>query len=315
MALAREAVLISRQLDDMPELAGSLGNLATRLSELGDAASRTEALACAREALTIHQQLAGNEPPFFLRDLAFSFQNLSERLRGGEDDDAFRGEALNCMSEAVSIWRELAERQSEAVLSNLAYALDRLGVLSQSPADKLNYGREAIAIFRQLAEHEPGMYLANLAVSLANLAQTLTKQGQPDLDRESLSCTYEATEIFRRLADSQPGVHLPYLAKSLRQLAQIAPDKAEGLRYAREAMQIYHRLIGPDPTGSLVFDFISSLFGLSTHLSAHEAAIPPAEALECARELLQMYAPFYVKWPDDFNDVTKAAADILKRLE
>jgi hypothetical protein len=130
-----------------------------------------------------------------------------------------------------------------------------------------------------------------------------------------LGCTYEATEIFRQLVDAQPDVHLPYLAESLRQLARLAPDKAEGMCYAREAMQIYDHLIGITEQGAYVVDFFSSLFELQNHLSAHEAAIPLAEALACARQLVQTYASFDKVMPDELKQETEAAVDILKRLE
>ena len=312
VALAREAVLISRQLSDMPDLAESLRNLAARLSEQCDAASHIEAVACAREALSIDQQLVSKEPVIFLPNLAYSFENLSESLRQ-TDNESMRVEALECMREAVSIWRQLAE--TDEFRSRLASALDRLGVLLQSPAEELSCAREAVAIFRKLAEKEPGIHLLQMGVSLANLAVKLSKQGQPDLDREALGCAYEATEIFRQFADVQPDASLAHLAESLRLLARLVPNKTECLRYASEAVQIYDRLIGITQASTYVVNFLSSLFELSKHFSAQVAAIPLADALEFARELVQTYAPFYKLYPDSFKQEMEEAVDILKRLE
>jgi hypothetical protein len=83
LAAAREAVTIRRDLARArpeaftPDLAGSLNNLANRLSELGQ---REEALAAAKEAAGFYRDLARARPEAFTPDLAMSLNNLAARL-------------------------------------------------------------------------------------------------------------------------------------------------------------------------------------------------------------------------------------------
>src|SRR5690349_19951120 len=62
-----------------PGLAGSLNNLAFRLSELG---RRQEALSAAREATGHYRQLARARPEEFMPGLAGSLNNFAARLWG-----------------------------------------------------------------------------------------------------------------------------------------------------------------------------------------------------------------------------------------
>ena len=83
MAPARRAVEIREQLARenpaayLPDLAMSLNNLASFLSETGD---RQGALAPARRAVEIREQLARENPAAYLPDLAMSLNNLASFL-------------------------------------------------------------------------------------------------------------------------------------------------------------------------------------------------------------------------------------------
>ena len=61
----------------MPDLAGSLNNLANMLSDLG---RREEALAAAEEAVRLYRTLAQARPDAFMPDLAMSLNNLANML-------------------------------------------------------------------------------------------------------------------------------------------------------------------------------------------------------------------------------------------
>ena len=60
----------------LPNLAASLNNLAAHLSERGDAASREEALGCARESVGIFYWLSSTMPEAFKKKLSVSVAGL-----------------------------------------------------------------------------------------------------------------------------------------------------------------------------------------------------------------------------------------------
>ncbi|HYK03876.1 MAG TPA: hypothetical protein VE974_19125 [Thermoanaerobaculia bacterium] len=134
--LLRISVAIHRHLlrlaSDPASSAGALNGLAAALSKLGDAVSRAEALACARQALPIYRQLAETEPETYLPDLAASLNTLANQL-SAQGDVASDTEALACARESVQIRRQLAETLSEYLpdlarsLSNLAGRLSEQG--------------------------------------------------------------------------------------------------------------------------------------------------------------------------------------------
>ena len=122
---AGEAVAIRRQLAEaspaayLPDLAGSLNNLANRLGESG---RREEALETAGEAVALYRQLAEASPAAYLPDLAGSLNNLANRL----GESGRREEALETAGEAVALCRQLAEASPAAYLPDLATSLNNL---------------------------------------------------------------------------------------------------------------------------------------------------------------------------------------------
>ena len=85
----------------LPDLAGSLNNLASFLSEQGDAQSRTEALACAREAVTIYTHAWKAMPHAYDRNLKIAsrcFVRCAEAL------------TLNGTSELEALMMEIESR-------------------------------------------------------------------------------------------------------------------------------------------------------------------------------------------------------------
>ncbi|MBB3079215.1 hypothetical protein FHS41_005747 [Streptomyces violarus] len=121
---AREATDIYRDLADrdtvcLPDLAGSLNNLANHLAEAGD---RQGALEPAHEAVRHYTQLARTNPAAYLPNLAGSLNNLAIRLAETGD----RQGALEPAHEAVRIRRQLAHTNPAAYLPNLAMALNNL---------------------------------------------------------------------------------------------------------------------------------------------------------------------------------------------
>jgi tetratricopeptide (TPR) repeat protein len=101
LAAAEEAVSLYRRLASarpdafLPDLAGSLNNLANMLSALG---RREEALAAAEEAVFLRSRLASARPDAFLPDLACS---IAVRANCLEQLDR-KGDALHANIDAIS---------------------------------------------------------------------------------------------------------------------------------------------------------------------------------------------------------------------
>uniref|UniRef100_UPI000368D0A4 tetratricopeptide repeat protein n=1 Tax=Nocardiopsis lucentensis TaxID=53441 RepID=UPI000368D0A4 len=103
----------------LPDLAGSLHNLAIRLSEEGQ---HEEALAPAQEAVNIRRTLAEQTPEAYFPDLARSLGNLSNQLA----ELGRYEEALNNAQQAATISRSLSEQNPAVYLPDLAGSLDNL---------------------------------------------------------------------------------------------------------------------------------------------------------------------------------------------
>ena len=122
---AREAVELYRGLAKAssaaynPHLAGSLNNLASFLSGVGE---RNEALVAAREAVELYRGLAKASSAAYNPHLAGSLNNLASFLSGvGE-----RNEALVAAREAVELYRGLAKASPQAYTPDLAGSLNNL---------------------------------------------------------------------------------------------------------------------------------------------------------------------------------------------
>ena len=190
-----------------PDLAASLSDLATMLSELG---RREEALAGAQEAADIHRRLAEERPDAFLPYLGTSLNNLAATL----SDLGRREEALAGAQEAVDIRRRLAEERPDAFLPDLGTSLNNLATMLRGLGrreEALAGIQEAVNIYRRLAEERPDAFLPNLAASLNNLANMLSDLGRRE---EALAGAQEAADIRRRLAEERPDAFLPDLARS-----------------------------------------------------------------------------------------------------
>ncbi|MET3180664.1 UNVERIFIED_ORG: glycosyltransferase involved in cell wall biosynthesis/type II secretory pathway pseudopilin PulG [Variovorax guangxiensis] len=284
---------------DEASRAGALNDLAIGLSYLGDAASRAEALRCAREAAETYRTLAQTQLAAHLPDLAGSLNNLANRL-SEQGDAASRAEALRCAREAVETYRTLVQTLPAAYLPNLAGSLNNLANrLSKqgdaaSRAEALRCAREAVETYRTLAQTQPAAHLPNLAMSLNNLASRLSEQGDAASLAEALRCAREAVEIRRTLAQTQPAAYLPDLAGSLNNLANHlskqgdAASRAEALRCAREAVETYRTLVQTLPAAYLP-NLAMSLNNLANRLSEQGDAASLAEALRCAREAVETY--------------------------
>ena len=167
--------------------AAALSNLGVRLSNQGDVASRTEALACAREAMKIYRKLAQAQPSAYLPDLAGLQNNLATFLCK-QGDAASRTEALVCAREAVKIYREQAQAQPSAYLPYLAASLNNLATFlseqgdAASRTEALVCAREAVGIYALFYAQMPTAYENNLGIAVIALSRAAQAIG---LDAEA----------------------------------------------------------------------------------------------------------------------------------
>ncbi|HSI52281.1 MAG TPA: glycosyltransferase [Ideonella sp.] len=294
--VARAAVHIA---NPGAERASTLNTLANRLSAQGDADSRSEALVCSREAVSICRDLVHTQPTAYLPALAGSLQNLANHL-SDRGDAASRSEALDCAREAVSIHRDLALTQPAEHLPDFAGSLHNLANHLAERGDTaacteaLACVRAAVSIRRDLAQAQPATYLPDLAMSLNNLANRLADRGDADSRAEVLAYARAAVSIRRDLAQAQPAVYLPALAISLNNLAKHLSEqgdvtsRAEALACGREALSTY-RTLSQTQSAPHLPGLAMSLHNLAKYLADQGDAHSRAEALACAREAVTVY--------------------------
>ena len=137
-----------------PDLAASLHNLASRLSDLG---RREEALTVAEEAVQLRRTLAATRPDAFTPDLARSLNNLANSL----SDLGRREEALTVAEEAVRLRRTLAATRPDAFTPDLAQSLNNLASFLSDLGrreEALTVAEEAMQLYRTLAATRPDAF-------------------------------------------------------------------------------------------------------------------------------------------------------------
>ncbi|MFD3622618.1 tetratricopeptide repeat protein [Streptomyces sp. NPDC058676] len=226
-----------------PDLAASLSNLGTLLSEVGRG---EEALTATAEAVELFRPLGAGDPATHQGDLAGSLSNLGLRL----SEVGRREEALTATAEAVEIYRPLAAGNPAAynpdlaaVLSNLSTRLSEVGRREEA----LISAEEALEIRLRLATGNPAAYNPDFARSLSNLGVLLSEVGRRE---EALTATEMAVNIRRRLAAGNPAAHQPDLAASLSNLGMRLWEvgrREEALTAAEEAVDVFRRLAAGKP--------------------------------------------------------------------
>ncbi|WP_204030806.1 tetratricopeptide repeat protein [Sinosporangium siamense] len=283
LILGGARVLLAKRLldsvpdkEDVAEKAHWLDALVVHLSHVGHL---FDALAAAREAVTIYRELARLDPDRHYADLAHSLANLGACL----SELNHPAEALAVAREAVTISRELARLDPDRHRADLADTLHMLGnCLSElnHPAEALAAAQEAATIYRELARVDADRHRADLARSLANLSIYLSAIGN---NAKAQSPAKEAATIYRELARLNPDRHRADLARSLANLSiylSAIGNDTEALAAAREAVTISRELarLHPDRHRALLADTLNILGNRLSELNY------PAEALAAARE-------------------------------
>lgn len=224
------------------ERADLCDHVADRLSNAGLYA---EALAAARDAITIRRRLVHAEPDQHEPMLARSLGNLGIDLWSTGESAA----ALEAMTEGVEIYRRRVSADPGAYDEDLAAGLNNLAgslISLRRYADALAPAIEAAAIFRQRAaagsgfRHEVGSCLRNLAII----------QGALDQAEEAAVSARDAVAIYRQLVATQPERYTAELSDSLRSLSMRLSRLSqhdEALAPAQESVQISRRLTGVNP--------------------------------------------------------------------
>ena len=222
----------------LPDLAGSVNNLALRLGEAG---RRADGLTAAQEAVTLYRELAALNRDAYLPDLAMSVNNLAIDLA----EAGRRADGLTAAQEAVTLYRELVELNRDAYLPDLAGSVNNLAIrLGEAGrrADGLAAAQEAVTLRRELAELNRDAYLPALAMSVNNLAIDLAEAGRR---ADGLTAAQEAVTLRRELAELNRDAYLPDLAASVNNLALRlgeAGRRADGLTAAQEAVTLRREL-------------------------------------------------------------------------
>ncbi|MER5355203.1 tetratricopeptide repeat protein [Kitasatospora sp. NPDC002551] len=270
-------------------LAGALVCLAGLLPKAGRA---DEALAAAREAVTLFRDSAAADPADADVGAALSAALcvLGDRLSGR----GLVAEALATAREAVALHRPLAEADPHARAGGLAFALGSLAdILPRAGRNReaLEAAREAEAIQRRLAEAEPTRYAPDHARIVTRLGVLLTRAGRRE---EAVAPAREGVDTYRPLAETNPAAFEPDLNDALIDLSETlwrAGEREEALTRAREAVEISRRLAEADPvahTAGLAVDLGRLGSQLSRTGRRHEAVAPLEEAVALGRGLVAL---------------------------
>ena len=243
-----KSVAVARELAEQqptayrPLLAQTLLNHAATLRSAEEV---QDALAAAKEARDISQQLAMEDPAAF-RILANASLNLSVVLGIA----GLRQDSLKELDLAIEVFRVLSEVDPEwarpllaGALLNRAAALQELG---RSP-DALAAADEAVDIYRPLADKRPDAWASELAMALNNQSNALGELGR---DKEALEASGESVRIVRGLAGGRPAAFNPELSNCLSGLARRLDALGErdgALKTIEEAVRIRRGLADSDP--------------------------------------------------------------------
>ncbi|WP_181794841.1 tetratricopeptide repeat protein [Streptomyces sp. WELS2] len=258
-----------------PHLATSLGNLAQRVTELGD---RERGLEAATEAVALWESLAATQPGLWQPELAAGLATLSGRLA-----DFGRGdESLEAIRKSIAIRRRLADHDRDTHLGelaggllNLAIRLDELGRLPES----LAASREAAGLYGELYGRRPAPHRAHYAHALHTHAIALRRTGHLSQACEQAE---EAVRLRRELATQLPDAHLRDLGMSLTTLGNVQEQLGHleaAATTAQEAVDVARALMRRRPESHLRL-FVAALVGLANRLHGlgrHDEALAMSE--------------------------------------
>jgi hypothetical protein len=203
---------------------------------LGDAGRRQEAVAVARAALLLGQEIAGAETGDRRWYIADGYDLLADSLA----EVGRLTEALELSAHAVSLWEELAA-ESDKPSDDLAWALWHrarwLRATDDSDGDALRLSQRAVELYEGVCadRRDRDEFLAG---ALVDHARHLSSAGD---HRQALEYSSRAVAMWETLAAGEPRRHGPDLAVCLRRhsthLTHLARDDT-ALECARRALRL-----------------------------------------------------------------------------
>ncbi|MFH9740106.1 hypothetical protein ACH4MA_20790 [Streptomyces roseolus] len=286
---ARRSVDAARELDDVPELAASLGRLGDCLTHNG---RPSEALRATEEAAALLRPLTEAAPARHEPQYAGLLTDLARRLAAA----GRHREALVASESATARWRRLAAADPSHT-EGLASALQALGGHLNDHRrwdEGLAATRESASLRLALAEGNMAAHEPHLVSGLVTLAASLAALGEQEM---SLKAARQAVESLRALARTDPAAHEPGLAAALMDLGATLSEAglhAEALDATAESVAVRRRLHRTNP-GAHARDLASVLSNLS-HLLLEAGR--PDEALAAAGEGVQLLDPLHTDTPE-----------------
>ncbi|WP_405908788.1 tetratricopeptide repeat protein [Streptomyces sp. NBC_00828] len=259
----------------LPNLAGSLNNLANCQSDTGD---HQGALTSITEAVDIQRTLTqGPNGPAHLPNLAIFLNNLANR----QSDTGDHQGALTSITQADGILRALTEGPNgPAHLSDLAGSLNNLANRQSDTGDHqgaLTSITQAVDIQRTLTQGPNGpAHLPNLAMSLKTLASCQSDTGD---HQGALTSITRAVTHYRTLTQANPAAYLPDLAMSLNNLSSCQSDTGDyhgALTSITETVDIQRTLTqGPNGPAHLpnLAMFLNNLANRQSDTGDHQGAL------------------------------------------
>ncbi|MEV0364649.1 hypothetical protein [Nocardia fusca] len=203
---------------------------------LGDAGRRQEAVAVARAALLLGQEIAGAETGDRRWHIADGHDLLADSLA----EVGRLAEALELSAHAVSLWEELAA-ESDKPSGDLAWALWHrarwLRATDDHDGDALRLSQRAVELYEGVCadRRDRDEFLAG---ALVDHARHLSSAGD---HRQALEYSSRAVAMWETLAAGEPRRHGPDLAVCLRRhsthLTRLARDDT-ALECARRALRL-----------------------------------------------------------------------------
>ncbi len=236
-------------LRNLPEEKDHAPHIAMFLNKLGilywDAQMPFLAEEAFKEALRRYQCLAGQNPDFYVHEIAATQNNLGTLY-------SQRGEFLQAekaFSKALKIKRELAKKDPESYAPDLALTLNNVGALSLDRGRFLEaekFFTEALKIKRDLAKKDPLTHLPDVAMILNNFGTMYCQTGKFQKSEKAYN---ESLEIKRALAEKNPE-YMPQVAMTLNNVGLLYKETrkfSEAERAYKEALKIRGDLAEKNP--------------------------------------------------------------------
>ena len=251
----REDALIRDTLAQLPADADGRSNWIRQLADIAYGRGRiTDATRLYRQALTIDERLAGQDPSNtdFQRNLGVSYRRLGGVARAAGDS----GEAGRLYRQSLAITERLTGQDpgDTQFQRDLAVSYGGLGDLARDAGDSGEARRlyqQALAIYERLARQDPNDtdFQRNLTASLdrlGDLARAAGDSGEAGrLYRQSLAITERLARQDPGNTDFQRSLTVAY--NKVGDLARAAGDSGEARRLYQQALAIRERLAGQDP--------------------------------------------------------------------